>query len=119
MAAPITPNTPNVDGLPITIFCDFTSTGATKRDTCDLPTYAPLVDLRIGHPVISMALITYATNSTGSEAYKTDNEMARGTSADSAGEFDIADHNTIGIYHAANDNGCLAVCYIPFGAQEA
>ena len=120
MADPITPNTPNVDGQVITIACTFTSTGATKEDTVTLPTYVPRIDIRVNHPVLSVYY--HASDSdtpSNSEILTPSNEMARGTAADSAGEWRVSDINSIKIYHTADKDGAVFITYIAFGAQEA
>jgi hypothetical protein len=121
MADPIVPQTPNVDGQVITIWTTYTANGAGVRVTTSLPTYAPKIDTRIGHPVLSMIAIS---NQAGGavddrEVYTASNEMARGTSADSAGEWDIVDVDTVGHTVAADFDGVLGITYIAFGAQRA
>lgn len=117
-ADPITPNVMNVDGMPVVMICAFTSTGATRRDTCSLPTYAPKIDIRLAHPIISMMLL-HPTSATNKETYTPANEMARGTVADSAGEWDISTISQVGIYHTTAANGILVISYIGYGSQEA
>jgi len=118
MADPVTPTVMNVDGMPIVMVCAFTSTGATKRDTCSLPTYAAKFDVRIAHPIISMMLL-HPTDTTADENYTPAKEMARGTVADSSGEWDISDLDTVGIYHETDAVGILVISYMPYGSQEA
>ena len=117
MADPITPNTPDVNGRPMVMFV--ASTKGAGAQTVDLPTYAPLIDLRVGHPILSLAAIQYETDVTGSELFDAAHEMARGTAPDSAGEWNIVDSNTVTVYRAADKNFALFISYIPFGSQQA
>ena len=121
MAAPITPNMPNYDGEPILVWCSYTAGGATTAITFDLPTYAPKIDLRNAHPVLSMMSVSNeAGGAVGDrEVWLPQNEMARGTAGDSTGEWMISDADTIGIYLTADKNGIIAVTYIPYGVQKA
>jgi hypothetical protein len=121
MASPITPNFEYglLDGQVVTTFLSLTSTGSTTAETCNLCTHAPWIDIRIGHPVLGGIFITDETNVTGTEAFIASNEMERGTSGDSTGEWQIVDHNTIEIYKTADQNGFVGVTYIAFGGARA
>lgn len=121
MTAPITPRMMDLKGKPITIWCSYTAGGATTAITFDLPTYAPKIDIRVGHPVLSMVSVS---NEAGGdvadrEIWLPENEMIRGTAGDSTGEWMISDADTIGIYLTADKNGIIGVTYIPYGVQLA
>jgi hypothetical protein len=127
MADPIVPNyeTGLLDGQVVLYWCTKTAAGATTRVTCDLPTHAPFIDLRIGHPVLSIYSISNEGGGAGTdrEVFDAAHEMERGVSADSAGEWDLVDHNTVGIYNAADaapgGDGLIAITYIAFGGARA
>lgn len=119
MAAPTTPRTPDIDGKVITVWCSVTSTGATTVETVNLPTYAPKIDIRFGHPILNMAFVTDETDLTGTELFLPANEMARGTAGDSTGEWQITDQDTVTIYQTADQNGFLGITYIAYGGQLA
>jgi hypothetical protein len=121
MADPITPNIEYglLDGQVVTTFTSLTATGGTKEMTVNLATYAPWIDIRIGHPVICAYFLTDETNVTGSEVFLPSKEMERGTAPDSTGEWEVVDHNTIDVYQTADQNGFVAITYIAFGGQRA
>ena len=121
MVAPIVANAANLDGQVVTFTCDVTSLGATTATSGDLPTYAPNIDLRIGHPVISVMFIATEAGCSfnSNEIFLPENEMARATAPDSTGEFSITDQNTIAIYLTPNFNGLLVVTYIAMGGTKA
>ena len=118
-SSPITPITPNVNGLPVLIWNSVTSTAATTVHSVDLPSYAPKIDIRIGHPVLAMCFVTNETNVTGTEAFLPQNEMPRGTAPDSTGEWEVIDIDTVEIYKTADQDGILFLNYIAYGAQLA
>lgn len=109
----ITPNMANVDGKPIVIAAN--GTGADPS-VVTLPTYAPKIDLRIGHPVLAI----FAHNNTAFTAavYKPDDELARGTAAPGTG-YSIIDFDTIHLKDVTANVLKVLICYIPFGSQQA
>ena len=117
MAAPITPNTPNVDGHVITIFVATTATGDATI-TITLPTYAPNIDIRIGHPVLDVSVL-WATTITNNHAGNPEDETERGTLPDTAPTFAIMTNRTIGLEKAANEAGGIAVTYWALGGAKA
>lgn len=119
MTAPTTPKVADVDGKVVTVWCSLTSTGAAGVETINLPTYAPKIDIRIGHPILGMMFITDETNVTGTEQFLAANEMARGSAPDSAGEWQITDVDTVTVLQAADQNGFLGITYIAYGGQNA
>jgi hypothetical protein len=123
MASPITPNFEYglIDGQAVVSWAAYTAAGATTRITIDLPSYAPWIDTRIGHPVLGMVSISdeAATNVTDREIWLPSQEMERGTNADSAGEWEVVDYNTVAVYLAADHNGKIMISYIAFGGQRA
>jgi hypothetical protein len=123
MAAPITPNFEYglIDGQVVTVATPYTAGGATTRITIDLSTYQPWIDTRIGHPVLGMLSVSNeaATNVTDREVWLPSKEMERGTNADSAGEWEVVDYNTVAVYLAADHNGIILITYIAFGGQRA
>jgi hypothetical protein len=119
MADPITPNAAKVDGQVVTIWCSVTAGGAGNVVTVNLPTYAPKIDTRIGHPILNGMFVTDETNVTGSEVLLPSAEMARGTAPDSTGEWQITDIDTITFYQTADQNGFLGLTYIAYGVQNA
>lgn len=119
MAAPITPNAENVDGHIVTVATPYTSGGATTRITVDLSTYQPLIDIREAHPVMCMFSYSTTTDGTGTEGFYPALEMARGTDADSTGEWEVVDANTVAIYNTVDQSGTLFITYKAYGVQEA
>lgn len=110
---------PNVDGKVVVAWVALTATGGTKAMTVTLGTYDPNIDIRIGHPVLSGVFITSETDTTGTEAFLPQNEMARGTAPDSTGEWDIEGSGSLQIYQTADQNGFVGFTYIAFGTQMA
>lgn len=109
----ITPNIPNVDDMPIAMVAD--GTGAVPS-VVTLPTYAPKIDLRIGHPVLAV----YAMDNTTHDAaiYTPDLEQAR-AAVPGATEFAIQTNSVIHIGNAAGNALKVIISYIPFGSQQA
>ena len=117
MATAITVNAPNVDGHVITMFMATTAT-ADATVTLTLPTYAPWIDLRIGHPVLDVSQLT-STTITNNGAGNPEDEMERGTAADSAPEWAVLTKNTAQREKTADEAGLCAITYIAFGGQKA
>jgi len=119
MAAPITPVAENVDGHIVTVATPYTAAGATTRITVNLSSYQPKIDVREAHPVLCMLAFSTETNGTGTEAFYPAFEMARGTAADSAGEWEVSDLDTVALYLTTDLNGILFITYKAYGVQEA
>jgi hypothetical protein len=117
MAAPITVNAPNVDGHVVTMFVATTATG-DPTVTLTLPTYAPWIDLRIGHPVLDVSQLT-STTITNSGAGNPEDEMERGVAADSAPEWAVLTKSTVQREKAADEAGVCAITYWAYGVQKA
>jgi len=109
----IVPNMANVDGKPILMSADGT---AAAPSIVTLPTYAPLIDLRVGHPVLCVWAMD---NTVGSVAiYPPALEQAR-TAVPGATEFAIQSSTVIHIGNAATNALKVLISYIPFGTQQA
>jgi len=121
MVAPIVANAHNLDGQVVVFAADYTSAGATTVCTATLPTYAPNIDIRIGHPVLSM--MSYGNEAGAAvgdkEIWLPENEVLRGTSGDSVGEWQISATNTIEIYNTPDKDGFLIITYIAMGGAKA
>jgi hypothetical protein len=121
MADPIVPNFEYslIDGQVVTIWASLTSGGATTAVAVNLPTYAPHIDVRIGHPVLSMISISDNATITGTETFLQADEVERGVSGDSTGEWSITDYNTVDVYNTPNVDSHLMITYIAFGGTRA
>jgi len=109
----IVPNMANVDGKPIIMTAD--GTGADPS-VITLPTYAPKIDLRIGHPVLSLFAMD---NTVGSVAiYTPALEQARAT-APGANEWSIYTSSEIQVDNGGGNALKVIISYIPFGTQQA
>jgi len=109
----ITPNMANVDGQPIVMTAE--GTGAAPS-IITLPTHAPLIDLRIGHPVLC---VWAKDNTVGTVAiYPPALEQAR-TAVPGATEFAIQSSTVIHIGNAAGNALKVIISYIGFGTQQA
>jgi len=109
----ITPNMANVDSEPIMMVAE--GTGAVPS-IVTLPTHAPLIDLRIGHPVLAL----YAHDNTAftTAIYTPNLEQAR-TAVPGATEFAIQSSTVIHIGNAAGNALKVIISYIGFGTQQA
>lgn len=119
--SPITPQTYDWRGKTVTIFIDFTSTGATKAETVTITDAYPILDLNMAHPIISMKYFSTEGSTVihqSETAYNLENEMARGTAPDSAGEFDIEGAASLKIYTTYDHNGTLCISYFAAGNQN-
>lgn len=116
MVTAITHNAANYDGHVVTVWCDTTAAG--QPCTVTLPTHAPWIDLRIGHPILGGAFHS-TTAHTNSEPFDATGEMERGVAPDSAVEWAVTAKNTISIYKSNDEAGHVAITYIAFGNQKA
>lgn len=110
----ITPNMANVDGHPIVMAADGTG-AATSIVT--LPTYAPKIDIRLGHPVL--AIFAHDNTAFTAYAHKPAEEAARGTAVPGAGEWSIISSSVINVDNVGVATLKVLICYIPFGSQQA
>lgn len=121
MVAVIVPNIEYslFDGQVVTIWLDkVPSTGGTKVMESSLAAGDPKIDLRIGHPVLGIYSIGYETAGADSENFTQDGEMERGTSGDSAGEWQIVDADTWEIYSTPDKDYIPGITYIAFGGRR-
>lgn len=119
MTAPTTPRFPDYDGQIVTVWVSLTATGGTKEMAVNLAAGDPKIDIREGHPVLNAVFISNETDTTGSEPFKPENEMARAISPDSTGEWSITDADTIAIYQTADQNGFVGITYKAYGIKLA
>ena len=117
MAAPISERAANVDGQVVTSWVALTSTGGTKEMAVSLAAGDPRWDIRIGHPILNVVLISEETDTTGTETFNPQDEMARAVSPDSTGEWSITDADTIAIYATPNQDAVIGFTYIAFGTK--
>jgi len=110
----IVPNMANVDGHPIVMAADGT---AAATSVVTLPTYAPKIDLRIGHPVL--AIFAYDATAKTAYAHKPAEEAARGTAAPAAGEWSIMTSSVINVDNVGVAALKVLISYIGFGTQQA
>jgi len=122
MATPVI--VPNIeyslwDGQVVTIFCAKTpSTGGTKVMETSLAAGDPNIDIRLGHPILGIYSFGYETDGADSENFTQDGESLRGTSGDSAGEWQLVDHNTWEIYSTPDKDYIPGITYIAFGGRR-
>lgn len=109
----ITPNMANVDGKPIMMVAD--GSGADPS-IVTLPTYAPKIDLRIGHPVLTLFAMD---NTVGSVAIYTPDLEQKRVTAPGAGEFSIYTNSIVRLDNGAGNALKVVISYIPFGSQQA
>lgn len=102
----------------ITVFQDFTATGV-GANTVTLNAGYPFFDLTKNHPILSLTWIcTEGDDISQSEtAMDITSEVARGTAADSDGEFDIEGANSFKVYSTNNKNGILMITYWAAGCK--
>lgn len=117
MAAPITPNVADYTGHVITVFVD--STAAANAVDVSLATYHPYIDLRIGHPVLSMATYGDETSSATDQNYQTSDECERATAPAAGDQWSIKDKDTVTIWRGADKNFLLGITYWAIGGQKA
>jgi hypothetical protein len=117
MAAPITPNVADYSGHVITVFVD--STAAAGAVSVDLATYHPPIDLRIGHPVLSMATYGKETSAATDQMYSPADEMERAAAPTAGDEWSITDSNTIALWRGADKNFVLGITYWAYGGAKA
>ena len=120
MTAPIVPNFEYslIDGQVVLVWMAVTAGGAGANVALSLPTHSPFIDIRLGHPVLSGGLVNNETSMVG-EAYLQVNEMERGATADSVGEWVIVDHNSVTIDLTLDEDAFLGLSYIAFGGNRA
>jgi len=103
----------NIDSEPIMMVAE--GTGAAPS-VVTLPTYAPKIDIRVGHPVLA----AYAMDNTLNTAaiYTPDLEQAR-AGVPGATEFAIQTSSVIHLGNAAGNALKVIISYIGFGTQQA
>lgn len=120
--SPLTPTqTQEWAGHPITVFLEFTSTGATKAETVTMHADYPQLDLTKSHPIIALKYISIEGSNTihqSETAMNITDEVARATAADSDGEFDIESATSFKIYTTNDNNGIILVSYWAAGIKS-
>ena len=112
---PITVYNRECAGHIITVFIDFTSTGATRAELITLTAGLPYFDLTKNHPIMCVSYISTQNDTVFTDIEDcsdlSDSDMGRGQAPTAIGEFRVVSVNTFEFWTVKDIDGTLILTY--------